>query len=282
MSVELNVITKGDIPRGIKKEVIDILNDCYRRFSPRVPSMVEVHIVDKEITMWDFLREERFRVGMTIDGEVESICSHDAWRGYPRLVICSEKLAKLKKPARQGAIRHGAAHSVLHGSLEYYIFKIPDDCLHIAKIKGFDSNVLGQALHHLSIAVKDFESTRFLIQHDYINCQFAFALERIQSSEDDKAAWKLARTNRQTKFVYEAALLKPALFTHPLLALPKSKKIPLERQIQLGRRVEEKVELLDNVEQGRLLQVANLIAEGSTSDTHSNVDLALHQAMSLA
>jgi len=282
MGVELNVIEKGKIPRNIKKEVVNTLSECYRRFSSSASNMVEVQIVDMEITVRDFLREEKLRVGIASGGEGVLICSHDAWRGYPRIVVCSENLNRLGKLARTGAIRHGAAHSVLHGSLEYYIFRISGDCLHTAKIKGLDTSVLEQVLHYLSVAVKDFEASRFLIKHDYINCQFAYALERIRLSEEDRSAWKSAKANRQAKFLYQASLLKPVLFAHPLLALPRSRKISLEHQVQLGRRVEEIVEHLEDTERVRLLQVANLIAENSTEDTHTNVDFALHYAMSLA
>ena len=280
--VELNFVTRGRIPRGAKREVAGSLRECYRRFGSRVPYKVEVHIVDSETTMRDFLKEEKFRLGITASSDEESISSHDAWRGYHRMIFCFERLAKLNRLARLGAVRHEAAHSVLHGSLEYYIFRMPEDCRHIAMIKGIDSTVLEQVLHRLSAAVKDFEATRFLVQHEYIGCQFAFALEWLQPSELDKAAWKSVEANRQAKFVYETALLRPTLFAHPLLALPRSKRISLEQQVQLGRRVEELVEYLGDAERDKLLQVANMIVEGLSEDTHKNVDAALHQAMSLA
>jgi len=229
------------------------------------------------------LKEDKIRLGITTGGDEEFICSHDAWRGYPRVICCVEKLAKLNKLARPGAIRHEAAHSALHGSLEYYIFRIPDDCRHTAEIKALDSAVLDQALYYVSVAVKDFEATRFLIQHDFISCQFAFALDLLQLSEQDKSAWKLAQTSRQAKFIYLTTLLKPTLFAHPLLALPRSSKgISLEYQVQLARRVEELLEPLGSAEQNKLLQVANMIVEDATDDTHKNVDSAMRHAMNLA
>ncbi len=281
-TVELNIITSGNIPWGYKKEIENTFRDCYRRFGSRVPYRVDIHVVDRESNMRALLKEDKLRLGIATGGDEEFICSHDAWRGYPRVICCLEKLAKLSKMARLGAIRHEAAHSATHGSLEYYIFRIPEDCRHTAAIKGLDSPVLDQALYFVSVAVKDFEATRFLVQHDFIGCQFAFALEWLQPSEQDKSAWKLAQTNRQTKFIYLTALLKSALFAHPLLALPRSKKISLEHQVLLARRMEEMLEYLGSAEQNRLLQVANMIVEYATEDTHRNVDSALRQAMNLA
>jgi len=281
-NVELDVVIKGRIPWVAKREVASVLGDCYRRFGSRVPYKVEVHMVDRETTMRNFLKEEKFRLGITTSGEEEFICTHDAWHGYPRIVICYERLAKLNKLARLGAVRHEAAHCVLHGSLEYYIFTIPEDCRNVAMIKGIDLAVLQQALYFLSVAVKDFEATRFLVRHEYIDCQFAFALEWLQPSEEDSSIWKSVETDRQAKFIYQTALLKSTFFAHPLLALPRSKKISLEQQVLLGRRMEELVEHLGEAEQRKLLQVTNIIVDGLAGDTHKNVDFALHQAMSLA
>jgi len=282
-TVELSIITSGNIPRSLKRDIENIFRDCYRRFGSRIPFKVEIHVVDREPNMRALLKEDKVRLGITTSGDEEFICSHDAWRGYPRVICCMERLAKLDKIARLGAIRHEAAHSALHGSLEYYIFRMPDDCRHTAEIKGLDAPVLDQVLYYVSVAVKDFEATKFLVQHDFIGCQFAFALEWLQSSEQDKEAWKSAQTNRQAKFIYLAALLKPILFAHPLLALPRSSKgISLEHQVQLARRMEELLEHLDSAEQDRLLRVANMIVEDATEDTHKNIDFAMRQAMNLA
>jgi hypothetical protein len=282
-TVELNIITSGNIPWSFKRDIENIFRDCYRRFGSRIPYKVEIHVVDREPNMRALLKEDKLRLGITTSGDEEFICSHDAWRGYPRVICCLEKLAKLSKLARLGAVRHVVAHSAIHGSLEYYIFRIPDDCRHTATIKALDSPVLDQALYYVSVAVKDFEATRFLVQHDFIDSQFAFGLEWLQPSEQDKSTWKLAQANRQTKFIYLTTLLKPALFAHPLLALPRSSKgISLEDQVQLARRVEQLLEHLGSVEQNRLLQVANMIVEDATDDTHKNVDSAMRQAMNLA
>lgn len=280
--VEINVITSGNVRWSIKREIENTFRDCYRRFGSKVPYKVEIHIVNTGSDMRALLKEEKLRLGIATTGDEEFVCSHDAWRGYPRVICCLERLNALNKLARLGAVRHEAAHTALHGSLEYYIFRIPEECRHTAAIKGLDSSVLDQALYFVSVAVKDFEATRFLVQNDFIGCQFAFALQWLQPSEQDKSAWKLAQANRQAKFMFLAALLKPTLFAHPLLSLPRSKKISLEHQVRLARKVEELLEYLGAVERNKVLQVASMIAENSTDDTHRNVDFAMCQAMGLA
>jgi hypothetical protein len=282
-TIEISVITSGNIPWSYKRDVENIFRDCYRKFeSSRIPYKVEIHLVDREANMRALLKEDRLRLGMSAGGDDDFVCSHDAWRGYPRIICSLDRLIKLNKAARLGAIRREAAHSVLHGSMEYYIFRIPDECRHTAAIKALDPPVLDQVLYHVSVAVKDFEATKFLVQHDFIDCQFALALEWIKPSEEDRSTWKQAQTNREAKFIYLAALLRPMLFVHPLLALPRTKNISLESQVQLARRVEEILENLGGTEQNRLLQVTNMIAEQATEDTHRNVDIAMCQTMNLA
>jgi hypothetical protein len=282
-TVEISVITSGNIPWNFKRDVESIFRECFRKFaSSRTPYKVEIHLVDREANLRALLKEDRLRLGMSAGGDDDFVCSHDAWRGYPRIICSLDRLNKLNKLAKLGAIRREAAHSVLHNSMEYYIFRIPDECRHTATIKALDPPVLDQALYHVSVAVKEFEATKLLVQHDFIDCQFAFALEWIKPSEEDKSTWKQVQENRESKFIYLAALLRPMLFVHPLLALPRTKNISLENQVQLARRVEEMLEHLGSTEQNRLLQVTNIIAEQATEDTHKNVDIAMCQVMNLA
>jgi len=281
-TVEINTITSGNIPWNFKRDIENIFKDCYRHFGSRIPYKVEIHVVDKETNMRALLKEDKLRLGMTTEGDDEFVCAHDAWRGYSRVICSFDRLSKLNKLGRLGAIRHEAAHSALHGSLEYYIFRIPDECRHTAAIKGLEPPILDQAIYYVSVAVKDFEATRLLVQHDFIDCQFTFALEWLKPSEQSKSDWKLAQANRQTKFIYLTTLLRPMLFAHPLLALPRSRNISLENQVQLARRMEEMLEHLGTTEQNRLLQVTSAVAEQATEDTHKNVDIAMCQAMNLA
>lgn len=281
-SIDLSYIARGDISSSFKKEVSEVLNDCYERLAEKVPYKIEVYAFDTEDNLNSFLREEKFKLGLsfnTIDDA--SACTHEVLRGYPRLLLCRERLFKYGKQARAGALRHEAAHTVLHGALEYNIYQIPEDCRHTAMVKGIDNEKLDEVFFQLSLGVKDFEATRLLIQHDFINCQFAYAMEWIKPTEDDKTAWAISRSNRQTRFVYESALMRPILFTDPLLSLPKSKKVPADLQIQLSVRMEQTIAMLGEAEENKVLKVAGAIIETLGDDTHKNIDAAFHQLISL-
>ncbi|MCX6005524.1 MAG: hypothetical protein NT082_07635 [Chloroflexi bacterium] len=281
--LDLSFFARGDIPGGFKKEATEVLTDCYKRFGNTVPYKVEVYLFDTDANLHNFIREEKFKLGLTFAAIDEaSACTLDVLRGYPRLLVCDERLAKYSKHGREGALRHEAAHTVLHGSLEYSIFQIPEDCRHTAMVKGVETNLLEDIFFQLTMGVKDFEAINFLIKHDFINCQVIYALEWIQPSEDDKTAWSVSKTNRQTRFVYESSLMRPLLFTDPLLAVPKSRRINAEDQVMLGARIEQMLDILGETEENKVLKVAAAIIEVLTEDIHKNVDAAFRQLMNLA
>lgn len=280
--VEINVMTRGHVSGGAKREITNVLKDCYHHFSYKAPNKLELLIAEREIMRRDFMREERFRLGITDEFDEEHFCSYDSLRNYPRITTSLEGLNQLSKTAKLGAIRHEAAHTALHGTMEYRIFQMPDEFRQTAHIKSIELPVLDQAIHNVSNAVKDCEVSKFLIEFNFIECQAAYALECLDPPAIDKLSAHLAKTERQTRFIYRTALLIPLLCAVPLILLPKSKRISPERRVLLGRKAEEITKLVGGSEQNKFLQVANAIADNITEDTHKNVDFALRQAIGLA
>jgi hypothetical protein len=282
LATDLQVIVRGNVPGGIKKEVLHTLRDCYKQFKSRAPERVEVHLVDKLSTMLDFLKEEKFRLGVTATGNQHVLCCHDAWRGFPRIAVCTDEFAKADKLVKIGAIRREAAHSALHGSLEYYIFQISEESHRLARLHTIEYQTLEEAMFHVSEAVKDFEATRYLVENGYIKCQVAFLMEMLQPSEELKTAWKsVSRTKRQTRYLCDIAVLKPILFANPLLRITDPKKLPLQQQLELGKKIEAVIEFMDDMDKKKLLQAVNNIVDALGGDTNANVDIALTQSLSL-
>lgn len=114
-SLELGFFTRGNVSGSFKKEVTEVINDCYKRFSDRVPYRVAVYLFDTEGNLNSFLREEKFKLGLSFNNiDDASPCTFEVFRGYPQLLICNERLSRYSKLARAGAIRHEAAHTILH------------------------------------------------------------------------------------------------------------------------------------------------------------------------
>ena len=281
-TIDLEIETRGRVSGGAKSEVVNTLKDCYRHFGSRVPYKIEVLITDSEAMLRDYLRQEKFKMGIIDDSVEDTICLYDIWKGFPRITISLEKLDSYSKVARQGLIRHQAAHSVLHAAMEFRIFKIPDDCKQTAMIKGIELGALEDAMRKLSLGVKDCECSQLLVEHGYINCQMSFAIEWMRPQEEPRSPQRPVRIDLAQKFISQILLMKPILLTHPLMAAPPSKKVDLEKQVALGRRIEELIYALPPYEQQKLLQTANLIADNLGEDSHANMETALRHTMGLA
>ena len=263
-----NITLTGYIPPQCEKQLRQTLDDCYRKLGSPKCGQVEIHIVDTASRMEIFLQKEKAELGIDTIGEESFLCTHDAWRGVPRLLICIERLSQISEAANLGAIRHEVAHSILHGEPLYYIFTVNNECQTLAQAQAIDMVVLKQILYYISVAVKDFEATRFLVYHNYIECQTAFALELLKVTAEDKVAWLLAKSNPKARALYRAAQLKPLLFVHPLLAV-------VDNREQLMKSVSSMLEHMGQAEQTWLFQFANQLAEQLKYDTHSNIGIAL-------
>ena len=266
----LDFYCHGNITQDELEEIRSNLEECYPRLGRWLPERVEVKLFDTPARLAAFLESEKTELGITTLGDDAFICSHDAWRGTPRLLICTERLFTLPTMARLGALRHEAAHTVLHGALAYYVFRIPPDCLELAQAKSIDLTILQQVLYYCAIAVKDFEVTRLLLHQGYRECQVAFAGEQFLPSEEDKLAWLLARHHMQARLLFFTAQLKILFPGWPLEA---AGLMPLQRY------ADSMLNYMEPEERNQLIDVATGIAKQLGEDTHNNVRLTLKQVL---
>lgn len=203
-------------------------------------------------------------------GDEAFICSHDAWQGYPRLLICTERLLSFSPTTRLGILRHEVAHTVLHGNPIYYAFPIPQEHQELALARGLNQTILQQVLYYCAIAVKDFEVTRLLLRHGYQECQVAFAETQFLSSNDDRLAWLLAKDHPQAKLLFFTAQLKTLL---PGWLLDGA------GLIQLDKSTDSMLHYLGLEVRKQLLGLAISIATQLGGNTHNNVRLTLGQVL---
>ena len=94
---------RGHITQDELQEIRGTLEECYPRLGRWLPEGVEVHLFDTPVQIAAFLASEKTELGISTLGDDAFICSHDAWRGSPRLLICAERLFALSPLARLGA-----------------------------------------------------------------------------------------------------------------------------------------------------------------------------------
>lgn len=261
----------GQVTQETEQEIRCTLEECYPRLGQQLPERVEVRLFEMPAQWTAFQEAEKAELGIETSGDEAFICSHDAWRESPRLLICIEKLLALSPTARLGVLRHEAAHTVLHGSLAYYVFRLLPDCVELARAKGIGLMLLQQVLYHCAMAVKDFEVSRLLLLQGYRDCQVAFAQEvQFVYSDEDKLAWLLAKSHPQARLIFFTGQLKTLLLGWPLEGAGL---------IQLERCADSMLSYVEPGERKRLLGLAKSIVEQLVEDTHDNVRLALRQVL---
>jgi hypothetical protein len=260
----------GQVTQDQLQEIQGTLEECYPRLGQWLPEKVEVHVFDTGAQMAAFLASDKAELGITTSGDDAFICSHDAWRGSPRLLICTERLFALSAVARLGALRHEAAHTVLHGALAYYVFRIPQDCLELAQAKGMELAMLQQVLYYCATAVKDFEVTRLLLHQGYRECQIAFVEAQFSPSHEDELAWLLARHQPQGKLLFFSSQLKTLLLGCPMEAAGL---------MYIESATDSMLSYMEPDQRKQLLSMAINIAKQLGEDTHDSVRLTLKKVL---
>jgi len=208
----------GDIKERFVEKVLGFLNDCYNRLGAHPVDIVEVYIFEKSSSMNAFMNGEKRKLGIeTLAFEESFLAVHDAWQGTPRIMVAYDKMMHVPKLVGIGALRHEAAHSALHGSLEYYSFSTPMFLIELERNHVISRQVIRDLVYVASIAVKDYEVTRLLYEKGCVEDQAAYNKYYLKPSEEELEAWKLAAKNKTAILLFLVSALKTTCCATPLL-----------------------------------------------------------------
>jgi hypothetical protein len=264
---ELQILVYGEVSTAFQEGLRVELESCYRRLPSQGLGIVRVRLVDTVRRLREISAAEQAELGIINPPGEEFLATHDAWTGVPRITVCEERIKGITSQVFRGAIRHEVAHTILHGSIEYYIFKLSREILAKGKERGFDAFSLQQLLYYAAIAVKDYEVTSLLVKHGYAESQVALAIYQMEIGEEDEMVWFIARANPVSRLIFLASMLKPLLFIHPLLDLPAfSRKLEEESKTMLS--------FLPSKEREDLSKLVERIVSSLGDDTHKNVETA--------
>jgi len=215
--VRIAVFTFGEIDASLVEWIRGVLSECYDRL-PNDLMLVELYLFPSDSLLKSFLSRERGALGVSSSEMSEGFFAmHDAWRGVPRILVSLDSLLKLPALVQLGGLRHEAAHSILHGSPEYYIFPMPPSLRKLGIRFNLSLEFLTDLLYLLSIAVKDYEATRFLYRNGYVEDQAEYVKYLLAPTEEDMDAWRLVRGNTAAELLYLASQFKVLACACPLL-----------------------------------------------------------------
>lgn len=201
----------GEVSEESVNNVLSVIQECYERLRPHGVQILDLLLFSAPSTMSAFYSRERVAVGVVSEDVGESfIAMHDAWRGTSRIGVCMSKLNDLPLPVQIGTLRHEVGHSVLHGSMEYYVFPIEAPLMEAAERLRLSKEYLFNLLYLISIAVKDFEVTRLLSERGYVEDQVACSNHVFGTSSEDLDAWQLSKGDPASMALCLAARLKDA------------------------------------------------------------------------
>ena len=186
----------GDISGENERGIVAIIEECYERLRPHNVELLDLLLFQDSSKMRQFYLREGEAVGVVSEDFGESfIAVHDAWRGTSRIAVCLESTRKVSQLIQRGALQHEVGHSVLHGSMEYYLFPLSAPLIEASQQFGLSKKYLVNLLYLISIAVKDYEVTKLLVERGYVDDQIAYSNHMLKTSKEDLDTWAIAKGN---------------------------------------------------------------------------------------
>jgi hypothetical protein len=247
------------------REILGFLEECYGRLRPVSLDLVEVVLFENDRLWRGHTAAERRRAGVTSSEFDDAyIATHDAWTGISRISISLDRRKTLARPVWEGALHHEAGHSILHGSLEYYVFPMPKPLLDAAHEFHTLTSHLTDILYLLSVAVKDMEVTKLLVSNGYLEDQSAYARFVMKPTEQDQYAWSLSAIAAEARVLCLVGRLKDIAAATVLASGSESPLVGFEE-------IEESIRYLPREASAALLDTMAKILSDLGEDTFANI-----------
>ena len=261
----LKVQIHGAVPSGTASAIAGHIAEAYERLAPPPRLPLEVRLVDTRERMAALGAADKVRYGITTTGDEGFACVHDAFEDRPRITICVEAF---ERPGGfpVAALRHEVGHAALHGRRAFYEVRLDAELRRAAALRELNDAGLLQLLFFVSVGVKDWEVSRLLLRHGFLNDVRALAWDMLAFSEDDRTAWRLAEGVPALRLLWAASQLKPLLHAAPLRALPEVGEVEA--------RAGEMLHYLSGARRDLLVELAWRTASDLGDDTHANITLA--------
>jgi len=214
--------------------IIKLIQHCYGRIGKREKFELDLYLFPDSDSASNFMKQERAVLGIaSAEFGHRFIATHDAWRGRPRIILRMDSLRSVQPLVRDGCIRHEVGHSVLHGSPEYYRFRIPSSLLSLGIEFDLSNEYLFNIVYLSSIAVKDYEVTRLLVNKGFLEDQIAYVSYLLKPEREELEAYELARNSREGMILYLLSYLRLIGCAAPLLRESRYRK-EIQARLELG------------------------------------------------
>jgi len=212
MATEIQIVVHEGVNEPLVTQVRTWANQVLeRRGLPSPPFHLCITIWETVEKLQAFYREEKEELGVVTGEESDFLATHDAWRGYPRIHICQERLKGIPAAIVQGAVHHEIGHALHHGTREFYTFRFSGRLQEVARSHGLDFPLLQQCVYLLSVAVKDREVVQWLGEIGLGFSQVALLQHLISETEEERRIWQVISGSPGLKRIALASFLKTLL-----------------------------------------------------------------------
>jgi histone H3/H4 len=236
----------GNVDGELVKKLLDIIVECYERLGPPITYSVNLNIYEAS------------------EGSGFFAC-HDALNGKPTINIYLDRFSGLPWDVIFGGVRRQAAHSILHGSPEYYNIRFPTELMQAIHDYRLPENIATQILYGAAMAAKEYAVTKFLIEAGFIEDQLAYVSYILEPVAEELQAWENAKHNPLARTIYLVMTVRDVSCAIPLLGDSK-----LANEIKYC--LEKRIEHLPENEKATIRKMVNEITQKFSEDTFQNIN----------
>ena len=272
METQIEIVPYSGMDKEFLLQIQAWVNSVLNRADlASIPSYLRLKIWKTIADLQDFYRHEKEELGVVTGEELDFLATHEAWRGYPRIHICHERITGVEDPVIEGVLHHEIGHAIFHGSVEFYTFKFTEGLQAAAKSNGFDLQLLQQCLYFLSIAIKDWEVIQWLTKIGLGSSQKSLLEYMMQDTEEEREAWGVAKQSPVLNKIALAAFLKIILPIEAMFLIGSEDSQKLKDQWK------ESYRWMSEREQDDLLRLSHRILKYGGSRFQEKLEHATYQ-----
>ena len=271
MTAQIEIVPYDGMNKGFLSLIQTWVNNVLERADPSsTPPYLRITIWKNIRDLQKFYHQEKEDLGIVTGEESDFLATHEAWRGYPRIHICHERVKGVQDPVIEGVLHHEIGHALFHGSMEFYKFKFTNKLQEMARFNGFDLNHLQQCVYFLSIAIKDWEVIQWLTKIGLWPCQKSLLEYIMNDTEEEREVWGVAKHSPVIKKIAMAAFLKTILPIEAMIL------IRLEDARKLRGQWKKAYSWLSVMEQDGLLRLSQWIMQFGGSRFQEKLENAVY------
>lgn len=209
MSTRIEIQPSEDIEETFVSKIRDWANEVLERKEDEdTPPFLSITVWKTIEDLKSFYLQEQAALGVGTSEDTGFLATHEAWRGYPRIHICQERVAHVPDAVIQGVLHHEISHALLHGTPEFYTFRYTNRLQEAGRDCGLDWELLQQCVYLLSVAVKDFDVVTYLAGIGLGQSQLVLINYLISDTDEERRIWSMVAEDPAKRKLAIAVFLK--------------------------------------------------------------------------